>query len=1169
MCRCYRDTKMEMQGLSEAPNNISQHGALRGDTLSTLATTFTSRTAFTSAKTEVDGPRELCSDNNNNTRPKTVPFRLQAENGGAVYCSAQSKLRQTDTNSFTDKRQANVSPKKQLGVLSDFQTSAHNAGSSRDSGARSERKMALLEREEEGGQEAPELRPQPLPSALSSSGCQQAQRLYVLLSVPQLEGTTEPTPGAGLFSTLVGKQSTSANTEHYSNNLFRESNDDLNAPDNKALRKDEHSFCISTDEFNSRRTDYHNTTAEDAVFSNKYDDSLAGESCKDSTDSKLSRVDLDESSALVSVTSGLMETIDSQDLIPDSDDPQLTMSSGEAPANETFSGTIMINNQSIIVTIDNGVLTLSTPPEGYVHKDDDIHSLKEHLGMKDHEDFVLLNYDGGTKTIGKINTLTVPSCDQLKDSDLSLVEDCSVEDSFLDCCSILKHEVGTVYTLTEADLVTPSPKAAVPNEEVQAPIKSKKEMVVLFACPENGCYKEFESRQKLKVHLLNHAEDPRPFQCTVEGCGWAFATSYKLKRHLQSHDKQRPHVCQIEGCGRRFTTVYNLKAHVKIHEQDNAFACDICSERFRSATRLASHQRVHFEPQRPHKCEFPGCEKTFLTFSALFSHNRTHFRETGHFSCHYPGCDKTYDKACRLKIHLRSHTGERPFVCDSGGCGGSFTSMSKLLRHKRKHEDDRRFVCPEEGCGKSFTRAEHLKGHSITHLGTKPFQCHAEGCNAKFSARSSLYIHSKKHKQDASSLRTRCPVANCTKHFSSRSSLKSHMLKCHHISPDVLSHMEMTPSLTPSSELVSPSPALVTGAAGDQLTNLDLSSLLSGVSGGSVPTGGVGSVPTAGVGVGMTVGGTTPSGMFTMDLSLVSSGILTIDPSSGGATLSAANTTSLAKPTDPLLLTAGVEVESHEALERSVGEVLPPQGTLNLDDVQSVTPEALGSLSALSIQGAGVSVDPLSGAPVVDTLSGAPVVELLASPSKGSEVSSSGAGPLLSCVEVMETQEGEKVLTQFVFPGPSSSLSPHKDPDHTSVSPGGFLETGGSARTDYRAIQMAKKRKQKGPATALRRAKVLKASAAPLVLSGVHYNESSSSTRATPQYVHVQLLQDDPASDGELAFQLSSQPSSSHSQLTVDLPVNILQETSGLTEDDAGSENCQFTGSTINLQDLE
>lgn len=39
------------------------------------------------------------------------------------------------------------------------------------------------------------------------------------------------------------------------------------------------------------------------------------------------------------------------------------------------------------------------------------------------------------------------------------------------------------------------------------------------------------------------------------------------------------------------------------------------------------------------------------------------------------------------------------------------------------------------------------------------------------------------------------------------------------------------------------------------------------------------------------------------------------------------------------------------------------------------------------------------------------------------------------------------------------------------------------------------------------------------------------------------VSQDDPASDGDLAFQLSSQPTSSHSQLTADLPVNILQVT--------------------------
>ncbi|XP_026118687.1 LOW QUALITY PROTEIN: zinc finger protein ZXDC-like [Carassius auratus] len=233
----------------------------------------------------------------------------------------------------------------------------------------------------------------------------------------------------------------------------------------------------------------------------------------------------------------------------------------QIPVHETSSGTIMINNQSIIVTIENGILTLSTSPEGYAYKEDGL---------------------------------------------------------------------------------------------------TKKGSVVKYRCPNPGCSSTFDTRQKLKIHLVLHTEDQRPFKCTVEGCDWSFTTLYKLKRHLQSHDKVRPYKCEWENCGLRFTTVYNLKAHVKAHNLENAFICEVvCSERFHTATRLTNHQRTHYEPERPHKCEFPGCEKTFITFSALFSHNRTHFREMAQFTCTYPGCDKRYDKACRLQIHLCSHTGEQ------------------------------------------------------------------------------------------------------------------------------------------------------------------------------------------------------------------------------------------------------------------------------------------------------------------------------------------------------------------------------------------------------------------------------------------------------------------------------------------------------------------------------
>lgn len=257
--------------------------------------------------------------------------------------------------------------------------------------------------------------------------------------------------------------------------------------------------------------------------------------------------------------------------------------------------------------------------------------------------------------------------------------------------------------------------------------------------------------------------------------------------------------------------------------------------------------------------------------------------------------------------------------------------------------------------------------------------------------------------------------------------------------------MENTPTLTPSNELISSPPTTVAEpgvATGDQLTNLDLSSLFSAVPGGPVPS--------AGIGVGIPVSASSSNGTFTMDLSLVSSGILTIDPSSVGAALGTSTGTTLVKAVDPLILAAGADMGSHHGLEGTVGDVLPPQGTLNLDDVQTVTPEALGSLTALSMQGACVSMDPslqhplssssaLSVEPTA-TLAVAPVAELLASPSKVSEVGGRGeAGPLLGCVEVLGPQEGGKVLTQFVFPSHSSSFSPQKDQDLNTVSPSSFL----------------------------------------------------------------------------------------------------------------------------------
>ncbi|XP_025028682.1 zinc finger protein ZXDC [Python bivittatus] len=577
--------------------------------------------------------------------------------------------------------------------------------------------------------------------------------------------------------------------------------------------------------------------------------------------------------------------------------------------------------------------------------------------------------------------------------------------------------------------------------------------------------------------------------------------------------------------------------------------------RFPSAARLGAQQRrSHLEPDRPYRCEYPGCERTFITVSALFSHNRVHFREQELFSCSFPGCNKQYDKACRLKIHMRSHTGERPFICDFEGCGWSFTSMSKLLRHKRKHEDDRRFTCSVEGCGKSFTRAEHLKGHSITHLGTKPFECPVEGCCAKFSARSSLYIHSKKHLQDVDSLKMRCPVSSCSKLFNSKHSMKTHMVKQHNFSADLLNQMETIGSLTPSSELAS--------SGQSDLSNVDLVSLFSSVSGNS-------------------------SGI-SADMALINSGILTIDVASVGSTLGGSlsvSSNSLAQTVDPLILVASSDIPHSldSSLLLGTTTTVLQQSTLNLDEVQTVNAEALGSLASLATRSSSQDLHGLTSSSnlSVDTatltpsssLGGNNTSELLA-PSKAEQT-------LLPSLDVVEQQEGSKVVTQFVFSNPSGSYSAQKETDLSTVTGSCFLESGGSARTDYRAIQLAKKRKQKGNGndigstdSGIRKNKSDKVncfSHGNRLCNSILPNGSLTvrDPSAGTQFVQIQLLQDDSPGEGDLPFQLSSQSSSSHSQLTVDLPVHILQEPHNSAEEDANSDNSQFTGSTINLQDLE
>lgn len=673
---------MEIQGLSDAQNIHSQHGARHRTTTSPFHSATGSIPRFISAENEGEGRPEspaLQSDNNNNKRPRTSPFHLLAENGSEAP-RPPVRLRQPANKPAAP---ANNSPAVGLyhvalesekgNEFHGSQETVKNVSKYVATDGGNALQMALpslFEGEEELTAQRhltlplPVLRQQredgtsELPSQDSSSHHSATAPAGSFSAASR--GAEEATEGDGRGGTADlppdvsfedsdkmrenkpgSPKSSPGGSMEVANGggdaaILCESHHNSNPLDPQVSTRTEHAFAALEHDnsavASAKQTTYHRAV-EDVVLTNKYGEKICGQICTENSESKLvaelsPQARIDGSGASVARTSAVVEDMDTSDFISNP-----AAASTSPPAGETFSGTITINNQSIIVTMENGVLTLAAPPEGYTHKEDDMISLREHLGMKDHEDIVLLNYDSGTKSIGKISTVAVSAAAQqeepraglsVSDSELALVDDCSLSElgTSLDSCPIVKQEAGILCAVSEADLVvTPQPKSSCESGvELQSLpiIRSKKELVAAsFGCPEPGCHGAFDTRQKLKVHLLNHAEDPRPYQCTIEGCGWAFATSYKLKRHLQSHDKQRPHTCQFEGCGRCFTTVYNLKAHVKVHEQDNAFVCEICSERFRSATRLTNHQRVHFEPERPHKCEFPGITRLYGSHCSL------------------------------------------------------------------------------------------------------------------------------------------------------------------------------------------------------------------------------------------------------------------------------------------------------------------------------------------------------------------------------------------------------------------------------------------------------------------------------------------------------------------------------------------------------------------------
>lgn len=82
--------------------------------------------------------------------------------------------------------------------------------------------------------------------------------------------------------------------------------------------------------------------------------------------------------------------------------------------------------------------------------------------------------------------------------------------------------------------------------------------------------------------------------CMFPGCGKTYNTKFNLKRHVDSkHLKLKTFRCDV--CSHEFSSKQNLVEHRYLHTGSTPFTCTLCPLKFRQASQLSLHKRVHVD----------------------------------------------------------------------------------------------------------------------------------------------------------------------------------------------------------------------------------------------------------------------------------------------------------------------------------------------------------------------------------------------------------------------------------------------------------------------------------------------------------------------------------------------------------------------------------------------
>ena len=251
-----------------------------------------------------------------------------------------------------------------------------------------------------------------------------------------------------------------------------------------------------------------------------------------------------------------------------------------------------------------------------------------------------------------------------------------------------------------------------------------------------ACYEIFKTGTELMEHTLEHVDAEL---CT--NCGRAFDSSRALLIHktycLKTGSKlakEQPGLFNCSLCDRSFNFKSLLANHKRTVHALKGYVCTLCDKAFPIKNDLVRHCYTH-SPNKPFKCDKPGCDKSFTCKASLNKHIQLKHTADKVYRC--INCSKTFKLESDIQRHMFTHTSVRPFKCTL--CTKSYTCKSSLKQHINLNHGKlkQKLLCVF--CARTFNTQQDLDRHVTTHTGAKPWRCSV--CGKSYACKSSLSVH--------------------------------------------------------------------------------------------------------------------------------------------------------------------------------------------------------------------------------------------------------------------------------------------------------------------------------------------------------------------------------------------------------------------------------------------